>query len=102
MALEPHSHFSDRLLGAPKDVSRPVLDELLGQGYDDAEWVTDAGAVDAPCIQRNGDHMPLADFIAGLMHDAPFYEKTHVGCKCGIKVTGPGLPEVFITAFGRG
>lgn len=99
--MESHDHFASRVLGAPKDVSLPILQDLLGQGYDTTTWQTNAGATDAPCISKNGDVQPLADFVANLFHEAPFFEKTHVGCKCGVKVTGPGLPDVFVTAFGR-
>lgn len=100
--MESHEQFRNRVTGAPKDVSLPILQDLLSQGYDTAgPWRTSAGATDAPCIAKNGDTVPLADFIANLMHEAPFFEKTHVGCKCGVEVTGPDLPMVYVTAFGR-
>ena len=99
--MESHSQFVGRVLGAPKDVSRPILDELLGQGYVETRWRTSAGAVDVPCLSKNNDTEPLDAFLSGLMHDAPIFEKTHVGCHCGVEVTGPDLPTVFVTAFGR-
>ncbi len=99
--MESHDQFAGRVLGAPKDVSLPIFQDLLSQGYDMTNWATDAGAVDPPCIAKNNESMPLADFIANLMHEAPIYEKTHPGCKCGVRVTGPDLPDVFVTAFGR-
>jgi hypothetical protein len=99
--VESHAAFSNRVMGAPKDVSLPILQELLSQGYDNTAWRTNAGAVDAPCISRNGDQQPLADFISNLQYEAPIFEKTHVGCGCGVEVTGPDLPMVYVTAFGR-
>jgi hypothetical protein len=99
--MESHDQFKNRVLGAPKDVSLPILEGLLGQGYDNTRWRTSAGATDGPCLAKNGDEEPLSDFVSGLMYDAPFFEKTHVGCKCGVEVTGPALPDVFVTAFGQ-
>jgi len=98
--VESHERFKQKVLGAPKDVSLPILQDLLNQGYDNTRWRTNAGATDGACIAKNGDEMPLADFISGLMHEAPIFEKTHVGCHCGVEVTGPDLPMVFVTAFG--
>ena len=96
----PHEQWLAGLRGAPQDVSLPILEDLLSQGYADTDWETNTAAQDAPCIAKDGDKQPLADFISGLQHAAPVFEKTHVGCKCTIKVTGPGLPEVRVTAFG--
>jgi hypothetical protein len=96
-----HSQFAKSITAAPQDVSLPVFQELLGQGYDSVLWRTNPGATDGPCLVRNGDTFPLADFISGLQYAAPIYEKTHVGCKCQMVVSGPGLPEVIVTAFGR-
>lgn len=98
--MESHDQFANRVLGASKDVSLPVLQDLLGQGYDMTDWATDAGAQDAACIAKNLEKKPLADFIGETQYEAPIYSKTHVGCKCGVRVTGPELPEVFVTAFG--
>lgn len=98
--MESHEQFAGRVLGAPKDVSLPILNDLLGQGYTDTRWRTSASATDAPCISKNGDTQDLGSFVSGLLYEAPIFEKTHVGCKCGVQVTGPDLPEVFVTAFG--
>jgi hypothetical protein len=89
------------VIAAPQDISTSVLQELLDAGYDMTTWHTSSAAVDAPCISKNGDMEPLADFLANLQHNAPIYEKTHVGCKCTVTVTGPGdLPPVEVGAFG--
>jgi hypothetical protein len=99
--MESHESFKQRVLGAPKDVSLPILQALLADGYTTTRWRTSAGATDSPCIAKNNDEEPLDEFISGLMHEAPIYEKTHVGCKCGVEVTGPDLPTRFVTAFGE-
>jgi hypothetical protein len=99
--METHDQFAGRVLGAPKDVSLPILEGLLAEGYDQTRWRTSAGATDSPCLVKNGDVQDLPSFVQGLMYEAPIFEKTHVGCKCGVEVTGPELPDVFVTAFGR-
>lgn len=88
------------LAGAPQDVSLPILEDLLGQGYDNTRWVTNAGATDGPCLVKDGDTQDLTSFVSGLLHAAPIFEKTHVGCKCHVIVSGPNLPDVEVSAFG--
>ena len=91
----------DKLIAAPQDVSMPILQDLLSQGYDTTRWVTDPGSTDSPCLMKDGDVLPLADFIAvGQQHQASFYQSTHVGCRCGVMISGPDLADVFVTAFG--
>jgi hypothetical protein len=97
---QTNDQFVRSLMGAPQDVSLPILEDLLSKGYDLATWNTSASATDGPCISKNGDQMALSEFIAGLVHAAPFYEKTHVGCTCSATVTGPDLPEIIVNAFG--
>lgn len=99
--MESHAQFRNRITAAPKDVSLPILRRLLRQGYTTTKWQTSAGATDSPCISKGGDEMSLEEFVSGLMHQAPFFERTHVGCHCGVVVSGPDLPDVFVTAFGE-
>ncbi len=87
-------------MAAPQDISRPIFEDLLSRGYVDTQWETNPGATDGPCLVKNGDRLPLAELIAGLVHDAPIYEKTHVGCKCQVIVSGPDLPDIVVNAFG--
>ncbi len=98
--IVPHAQWLAGLRGAPQDVSLPILEDLLSQGYADTTWETNAGAKDGPCISKDGDKQPLVDFVAGLVHAAPFFEKTHVGCHCRAKISGPGLPDVWVSGFG--
>jgi len=100
-AMHSHKDFLANLTAAPQDVSRPVFEQLIAEGYADTLWNTSASATDAACIARNLERMPLADMIANLQHDAPIYEKTHVGCTCSVTVSGAGKPDVVVNAFGR-
>jgi hypothetical protein len=105
----PHAEFVNKLVAAPKDISLPILQDLLNQGYDKVTWNTNAGAVDSACLTLNNESWPLADFLQGLLHEAPIYEArqvagatagSHVGCHCVLRVTGPDLPDVMVNAFG--
>lgn len=99
--MKPHDDFRQQVTAAPQDVSLPVLEELLADGYDTVGWHTNPGATDGPCISRDGERFALADFISGLQHAAPIFEKTHVGCKCLITVSGPGKEDVNVDYTGR-
>jgi hypothetical protein len=98
--IAPHAQWLAGLRGAPQDVSLPILEDLLSQGYVDTAWETNAAAKDGPCISKDGDKQPLVDFVSGLVHAAPFFEKTHVGCQCRAKISGPGLLDVWVSGFG--
>lgn len=98
--MESHTQFVNKLLAAPQDVSLPILRSLFAKGYRKTKWRTNAGATDAPCISKDGDEQGLSSFISGLQHAAPIYEKTHVGCRCVIEVSGPNKPQVVVSAFG--
>lgn len=100
-----HKRFTELLTAAPQDVSLPILKRLASQGYKMTRWATSSGAKDAECIAKDGDVLPLADFISGLSHAAPFYEErggkgTHIGCHCTVVVSGPGKKDVIVSAFG--
>lgn len=88
------------ITAAPQDVSLPILRSLKAKGYNGTIWHTNAGATDAPCLSKDGDRQDLTSFLFGLQHAAPIYEKTHVGCKCTVEVTGTGKPSVMVNAFG--
>jgi len=89
-----------RLMAAPQDVSLPILEDLISQGYATCIWNTSASATDADCIERNGNQYTLEELTTGLMHDAPIYEQTHVGCHCSLSCEGDGLEQVVVSAFG--
>lgn len=83
-----------------QDLSRPILENLLGNGYTDVEW--DSGdSTHAPCIELNHQKWTLEEFLSGLQHDAPIFEKSHPGDKnCKVIVTGQNLPPVVVDSFG--
>lgn len=100
-ACDAHEHFLAGLTAAPQDISMPVLEQFLADGYVDYQWNTSPSATDSACLMLDGDRGNLADLIeGGRQYSAPFYQKTHVGCHCSITISGPSLPDVVVTAFG--
>lgn len=98
--VNDHEHFLNNLTAAPQDISRPVLEDLISKGYQTVRWVSSPSAVDGKCISMDGEMFPIQEFISNLQHDAPVYEKTHVGCTCTVVVSGEGLNDVVVNAFG--
>lgn len=85
-----------------QDVSLPVFEDLLEQGYDTATFVAWAGACDY-CKKRNGMRWSLLDFISNLQYDAPIFEKAaHVNAQSNIRVSDSKgeLPDVFVNYNG--
>jgi hypothetical protein len=101
--MKSHDEFLKqmKLEAAPQDVSMPILEDLLSQGYDTARCRVNPSAIDTICLAGDGDVLPLADFIeGGREHNAPAFSARHVGCQCAWIITGPALPDVVVTAFG--
>ena len=69
-----------------QDLSRAVLEALIAKGYDTVEW--DSGASVCPnCVPLHGQRWDLNQFLAGLSHDAPLFERSHPGDKsCSVIV----------------
>ena len=84
-----------------QDMSRPVLEQLLGGGYSEVEW--DSGnSVCATCVELNHQKWTLEEFLSGLNHDAPMFEKSHPGdTGCTILVSGENLPIVRVDSYGQ-
>lgn len=85
-----------------QDVSLPVLQDLLEQGYDTATFVAHPNAC-AYCKKRNGMTWKLSQFISNLQYDAPIFEKAaHVNAQSQIKVSDSKgeLPDVFVNYNG--
>ncbi len=108
--MDDHSQFLNKLNAVSQDVSRPVLEELLADGYDTVLWNSSSSATDSICLALNGERWSLASFLANLQHDAPIYEDrivdgskagSHPNCTCTVTVTGPGKEAVVVNAFGR-
>jgi hypothetical protein len=50
----------------------------LAKGYDTVQW--DSGpSVHDQCRKYHGKRWDLKNFLAGLRHDAPIFERTHPG-----------------------
>ena len=86
--------------GAPQDVSLPIIKDLFEKGYVEGHWNSNPSSLDIPCLSRNGERFQVEQFINETTHDAFFYSHTHVGCKCSVTLSGPGLPDVVVGAFG--
>ena len=85
-----------------QDVSLPVFEDLLEQGYDTATFVAHPNAC-AYCKKRNGKTWRLYQFISNLQYDAPIFEKAaHVNAQSEIKVwdSKGELPDVFVNYNG--
>lgn len=69
-----------KINAANQDMSLSVLQELLDNGFDSVEWVSEDGC--NTCSNLNGTKYSLADFISNLQYAAPIFEHSHVNCKC--------------------
>lgn len=86
-----------------QDVSLPIFQDLLEQGYDTATFVAWSGACDY-CKKRNGMRWSLLDFISNLQYDAPIFEKAaHVNAQSQIKVSDSKgeLEDVYVNYAGE-
>lgn len=79
-------------VAAPQDSSIARLQELLAAGSTDAVWNKNYAAC-PNCVGLHGMTWPLQTFIMGLMHNAPIFEKSHVGCRCSVIVQNPTTGE---------
>jgi hypothetical protein len=84
-----------------QDESRPILESLLSQGYDTVTWNSN-NSMHGICREINNQQWTLEDFLSGLMHDAPIFERTHPGDNnCIVIVTGPEVPPVSVDSYGN-
>lgn len=85
-----------------QDVSLPVFQDLLEQGYDTATFEAHPHAC-SYCKKRNGMKWKLKDFISNLQYDAPIFEKAaHVNAQSNIKVSDSKgeLEDVYVNYNG--
>jgi hypothetical protein len=88
----------------PVDESLAQLEEFRDRGYSAVIWLA-PNAQDSVCADLNNSEWPIDEFIAYTKYDAPVFSKSHVGCKCFLKVlgkdklTGEDLPQQIIVAF---
>lgn len=83
----------------PTDMSLTVLEMLKNEGYNTCIWEASPTALDMPCITLDGQEWAIEDFIRETSYSAPVFSKSHVGCKCSIRVTGPDLPDEIVMAY---
>lgn len=86
-----------------KDLCRPILQSLLAKGYDTVEWDSGASVHDV-CVALHGQRWDLSQFLSGLVHDAPLFERSHPGDKnCSLVIYSrgtPNLPPMRVDSFG--
>lgn len=84
-----------------EDLSLPVLQRLLHDGYEIVTW--DSGSTThSTCLELNEQQWNIQDFISGLVHSAPIFERSHPGdVSCAVLVSGQNLPTVRVDSFGN-
>lgn len=83
-----------------QDVTRPILEDFINDGYQVVQWNSN-NSTHSSCRDLNRQQWDIQDFISGLSHDAPMFEKSHPGCSsCSVTVSGEGLPPVELDSFG--
>lgn len=83
-----------------QDMSRPVLENLMGDGYTQVMWNSN-GSRHGQCLDLNKQVWSLPDFLATTEYDAPLFSRSHPGdASCTLTVSGPGLPDVEVDSYG--
>lgn len=85
-----------------QDISLPVFEDLLDQGFNMITLVAWSGAC-SYCKHKNGKTMSLSNWLNQLQHEAPVFEAFHVNSQSELKVwdkTGQ-LPDVYVNYQGN-
>lgn len=83
-----------------QDVTRPIIEDFINDGYQTVQWNSD-GSRCSLCRDLNRQQWEISDFISGLSHDAPMFEKSHPGCSsCSVTISGDGVPPVELDSYG--
>lgn len=83
----------------PTDMSKVTLEMLRNEGYEIVTWESSPTSLDMACAMLDGEQWNIDDFISGLSYNAPIFEKSHVGCKCRLIVSGKNLKDEIVTAY---
>lgn len=84
-----------------QDMTGPVLDRLLGEGYTQVRWNSN-GSHHSECVDLNRQVWDLQNFLATTEYDAPLFSRSHPGdASCTLTVSGPGLPDVEVDSYGE-
>jgi hypothetical protein len=88
-------------VAAIQDYSLLDLLDLQEEGYDTVKW--DATTTQDPRSRRlHNKTWPLEEFISNLSHEAPIFERSHIGSRARVIVTGPApLRPVYVDRDGR-
>jgi hypothetical protein len=76
---------------------------LISKGYDTVQW--DCGSSTCPkCLPLHGQRWDLDQFLQGLSHDAPLFERSHPGDKsCSVIIycrDSADIHPVRVDSFG--
>ena len=84
-----------------QDVSLPVFEDLLDQGYNMVTFVAHPNACNH-CKGINGRTVPLSQHLQNLNYEAPIFEMAHVNSQSELKVWDKNgeLPPVFVNYEG--
>ena len=84
-----------------QDVSLPVFEDLLEEGYNMITLIAWSGAC-SYCKKKNGKTMSLSKWLSQLQHEAPIFEAFHVNSQSELKVWDKNgeLPDVFVNYEG--
>ena len=83
----------------PQDESTQKLKDAQTLGYTTVEWHAGSGSCEK-CKSHDLHTWTIADFLANLSHDAPVFERSHVGCRsCHLIVTGPEMEPIQVGPY---
>lgn len=84
-----------------QDMTGPVLDRLLGEGYTQVRWNAN-NSHHSECVDLNRQVWDLRNFLATTEYDAPLFSRSHPGdSNCTLTISGPGLPDVEVDSYGE-
>lgn len=85
-----------------QDISLPVFEDLLEQGYNMITLVAWSGAC-ADCKRKNGKTISLSKWLNQLRYEAPVFEAFHVNSRSELKVWDKNgeLPDVYVNYEGN-
>lgn len=101
LTKKPNNPIKTKGIYPLQDVSLPVFEDLLEQGYNMITLVTWSGACQF-CKKRNGKTMSLNNWLNQLQHSAPIFEAFHVNAQSELKVWDKKgeLPDVYVNYEG--
>ena len=101
LTKKPNNPIKTKGIYPLQDISLPIFEDLLEQGYNMITLVAWSGAC-AYCKKKNGTTMSLNNWLNQLQHSAPVFEAFHVNSQSELKVWDKKgeLPDVFVNYEG--